>query len=235
MFETLVMTKREKTAARTALAFPVAAVFQVGLVGTLLVYSFLHIPAIQAPSLAWSFLQSDGQVVVPIQKATRTTRTEPARTEPANKGYAPNTTPDGTPPPDDADPQDPVDGDPDGVPFGMPPDPDYKPPAPPPIARPANEIRSMGEVNIPQVVHRISPEYPPPALAMRMSGRVVLEIVVNQDGQVTAARVLQSDNPVFNESALRAVRQWRYTRPIDARSNQAVSCYMTVVVNFTLR
>ena len=235
MFETLVMTKREKTAARTALAFPAAALFQAGLVGTMLVYSFLHIPAIQAPSLAWSILRNDGQVVVPIQRATRTTRTEPARTEPTNDGYAPNTVPDGTSPPDSTGPQGPVDGDPNGVDGGMPPDPDYEPPDTTPAPRPANEIRKTWEVNAPQLVYRVAPEYPPPALAMRATGRVVLEIVVNQDGQVSDARVVQSDNPLFNECALRAVRQWRYTRPIDARSNQAVSCYLTVAVSFTMR
>lgn len=235
MFETLVMTKRERTAARTALAFPAAAVLQVGLAGTMLVYSLLHIPAVKAPSLAWSFFQGDIHVVVPIQKATPATRNEPARSEPRNDGYAPDAVPDGTPPPDGAGPRGPVDGDPNGVDGGMPPPDDYRPPDEVPVARPVHEIRDPWQVRAPQPISRVAPDYPPAARAIGMEGRVVVQLVVNEEGRVVDARVQHVTNPIFEEPALRAVRLWTFTRPIDAQSNQAVSCYLTVVVNFTLR
>lgn len=235
MFETLVMTKRERTAARTALAFPAAAVFQVGLAGALLVYSFLHIPAVQPPSLAWNFFQHDTQVVVPIQKAAVKTGAGQARTEPKNDGYAPDTVPDGTPPPDGAGPQGPVDGDPNGVDGGMPPPPDYRPPDELPVTRPPSEIRDPWQVRTPQPVSRVAPDYPPAARAIGLEGRVVLQLVVNEAGRVVDAKTQFVSNPIFEQPALQAVRQWTFTRPIDAQSNQAVSCYMTVVVNFTLK
>jgi TonB family protein len=73
--------------------------------------------------------------------------------------------------------------------------------------------------------------YPPEAQVAGVEGVVVAEITVNEAGAVTAARVLRS-NPVLDEAALSAVREWRYDPTIV--NGQPVPVKMTVTVNFTL-
>jgi TonB family protein len=76
-----------------------------------------------------------------------------------------------------------------------------------------------------------NPTYPTDATAAGIEGLVTAEIIVNEQGVVSDARVLKS-NPVLDEAALKAVREWRYDPTIvDGR---AVPVKMTVTVNFTL-
>jgi TonB family protein len=74
--------------------------------------------------------------------------------------------------------------------------------------------------------------YPPEAMAAGIEGRVVAEVVVNEVGDVTEARVVRSV-PLLDEEALRTVRNWHF-RPTIV-SGQAVPVRMTVTVNFTTR
>lgn len=77
-----------------------------------------------------------------------------------------------------------------------------------------------------------NPVYPQEAQASGIDGIVVAEITVNESGIVTDARVLKS-NPVLDDAALRAVREWRYDPTIV--DGKAVPVKMTVTVNFSLR
>lgn len=77
-----------------------------------------------------------------------------------------------------------------------------------------------------------NPIYPSDAQAAQIDGVVVAEITVNESGIVTDARVLKS-NPVLDEAALRAVKEWRYDPTIV--EGKAVPVKMTVTVNFSLR
>jgi TonB family protein len=67
---------------------------------------------------------------------------------------------------------------------------------------------------------------------MGLSGRVVLEIIINENGDVENARVLQSNNPIFNEAALEAVRKWKYSPPT-TDAGQRVSVFWIVTINFS--
>ena len=77
-----------------------------------------------------------------------------------------------------------------------------------------------------------NPIYPQEAQAADIDGVVVAEITVNESGIVTDARVLKS-NPVLDEAALKAVKEWRYDPTIV--EGKAVPVKMTVTVNFSLR
>lgn len=76
-----------------------------------------------------------------------------------------------------------------------------------------------------------NPTYPVEATAAGIEGAVSAEITVNEQGIVTDARVLNS-NPVLDEAALKAVREWRYDPTIV--DGKAVPVKMNVTVNFTL-
>lgn len=72
--------------------------------------------------------------------------------------------------------------------------------------------------------------YPADALAAGVDGAVVAEILVNEAGIVTDARVLKSIPPL-DEAALKAVREWRYDPTMV--DGKAVPVKMTVTVNFS--
>jgi TonB family protein len=72
--------------------------------------------------------------------------------------------------------------------------------------------------------------YPPDALAAGVDGAVVAEILVNEAGIVTDARVLKSIPPL-DEAALKAVREWRYDPTMV--DGKAVAVKMTLTVNFS--
>lgn len=59
--------------------------------------------------------------------------------------------------------------------------------------------------------NRVTPSYPPSALAARKLGRVMVTVQVNALGQATAASVsTSSGNPVLDSAAVRAARESTY-------------------------
>lgn len=73
--------------------------------------------------------------------------------------------------------------------------------------------------------------YPPEALAAGVQGVVIVEVVINESGNVADAKVVRSI-PLLDEAALQAVRQWQYAPTVV--NGQASPVKMTVTVNFTL-
>jgi periplasmic protein TonB len=103
--------------------------------------------------------------------------------------------------------------------------------------RPSDQPQILNETQVvsPKLVHQVPPAYPPAALAMRLGAKVVLQVVVNEEGRVADVQVINSTNSMFNQAAVDAVRQWRYTAPLSKANGQAVACYQLVVVNFEAR
>ncbi|MBL8955175.1 MAG: TonB-dependent receptor [Myxococcaceae bacterium] len=63
----------------------------------------------------------------------------------------------------------------------------------------------------PTLVQQVEAAYPPDAADAGVGGTVVMEIDLGEDGSVTDARVVGSAGPSFDESALKAVRQYKFT------------------------
>jgi TonB family protein len=75
-------------------------------------------------------------------------------------------------------------------------------------------------------------KYPPEAVAAGIQGNVLAEIVVNEAGLVTDAKIVRSI-PLLDEAALQAVQNWRFEPAmVDGHS---VPVRMVVTVNFTTR
>lgn len=93
-------------------------------------------------------------------------------------------------------------------------------------------LRVGGDVRAPVVVKRVEPVYTTAALKTRISGVVILELVINREGKVTEARVLKPLPFGLDQAAIDAVRQWQFQpgtlrgEPVDVIWNQ--------VLNFTL-
>jgi TonB family protein len=104
-------------------------------------------------------------------------------------------------------------------------------------AEPVRERGTPDEKGIYQVggpvdpPHRVDrPIYPPDAMAAGVQGNVQAEIVIDETGAVSDARVVRSV-PMLDEAALNAVRQWKFDPAIV--NGKAVPVRMTVTVNFT--
>jgi protein TonB len=63
--------------------------------------------------------------------------------------------------------------------------------------------------HIPKLIRQVKPEYPPEAYSARMQAVVIVEATTDIYGRVNRARII-SGNPVFDDAALAAVRQWLY-------------------------
>ena len=58
------------------------------------------------------------------------------------------------------------------------------------------------------VVKSVRPEYPELALRAGLEGRVAVKVLVDKEGRVRKASVLKSSDPIFEEVALEAARQF---------------------------
>lgn len=81
-------------------------------------------------------------------------------------------------------------------------------PPPPPKATP-KRVTVGGNVQAARLVNKVQPLYPPLARQTRISGTVKLHAIIGKDGSVQQLAVV-SGHPLLVQSALDAVRQWRY-------------------------
>jgi protein TonB len=93
-------------------------------------------------------------------------------------------------------------------------------------------VRAYNLTDPPVLISHEEPVYPETARSQGVEGNVYLELVVDEYGRVIDARILRSDNAMFNASALASVKRWKYTA---ARADgRAVRTYKTVTMRFTL-
>ncbi len=105
-----------------------------------------------------------------------------------------------------------------------------RPPAPhkPVISGP---LRVGGRIQPPRLVHNMQPSYPPLAKQTQTQGTVVLDCVIDPQGNVTQVKLV-SGHPLLVEAALDAVRQWKYQPTL--LNGEPVAIEMRVMVNFNL-
>lgn len=236
MFESLGYAER-KISRRQIMALPLAVALQLAL-GTMYMAHYLFSPETLQPPTAWINALPVIPVTLPAAQRTPRTETDAGRTGPKIPGLVSPDTSDLRPP----GPETPSDtrgdtGDPGGFtdPGGI----DGQDPVSdsillPPVEAP-RALQAWQLVEIPKLLRQVSPAYPPAALAMGLGGRVVLQVVVDEEGRVSDVRVMQSTNALFDHAAMDAVRQWQYSKPLAKAGGQTVACYLTVVVNFQPR
>ena len=99
--------------------------------------------------------------------------------------------------------------------------------APPPPAR----VRVSAGVQAGNLLHEVKPLYPQIAKAARVQGAVVLQANISKTGTIENLKVVSS-HPMLVQSALDAVRQWRYKPYL--LNGEAVDVETQITVNFTL-
>jgi len=78
-----------------------------------------------------------------------------------------------------------------------------------------------------------APAYPMQARRMGEQGKVLLKVLVSQDGKAEAVKVdTSSGHQKLDQAAIDAVKKWSFVPA--KRSNQPISAYVLVPVNFTL-
>lgn len=93
-------------------------------------------------------------------------------------------------------------------------------------------LRVGGNIRTPTKVKDVKPVFPADAQAAGVQGVVILETIIDEQGNIANARVLRSI-PMLDSAALGAVSQWQFTPTL--LNGTPVGVMMTVTVNFTLQ
>ncbi len=94
-------------------------------------------------------------------------------------------------------------------------------------------MRVGGDIQAPERIHYISPEYPELARRARLAGVVILEATIDREGSVTNVNVLRGLGLGLDESAVKAVSEWLYTPTF--YNGRPVEILLTVTVQFQLQ
>ena len=100
-----------------------------------------------------------------------------------------------------------------------------------PVARPKGPVRVGGRVREPRLINRVEPTYPALARQTHVSGSVVIEAIISEQGDVVEMKVV-SGPPLLIQAALDAVRRWKYEPTY--LNDQPVPVQLNVTVVFRL-
>jgi protein TonB len=122
--------------------------------------------------------------------------------------------------------------------VGLPPTPGVEGGTPPPSSRPVapgedkapaikERLRVSEMQQMAQLITRVEPRYPQLAIQIHREGRVELHALISTEGRIESLEVISGD-PLFIQSALAAVLEWRYRptilngRPIEVDTRISV-------------
>ena len=89
------------------------------------------------------------------------------------------------------------------------------------------------DVKPPVAISRIDPQYTEVARKARVEGIVIIEAIIDRNGNVTDARVLKPLALGLDTAALDAVRRWKFTP--GTLNGQPVPVIYNLTVNFRLQ
>jgi TonB family protein len=121
-------------------------------------------------------------------------------------------------------------GDPRGVPYGIETEP-RKPVPPDTIPHPSMDRPRrivVTKIDPARLTRRVEPLYPHLALQLHRETRVELHAIIATDGSIQSLQVLSGD-PLFYQSAIDAVREWRYTPTLLNDQPVEVDTHITVI------
>jgi protein TonB len=109
-------------------------------------------------------------------------------------------------------------------------------PRPPAAAEVRHEKRRVVQTQISaaMLIHRVEPVYPVLPKQLGRSGRVELRAVIATDGTIQSLQVVSGD-PLFYQSAMEAVRQWRYRPTVLNGEPVEIDTFISVIYNMDRR
>jgi periplasmic protein TonB len=96
---------------------------------------------------------------------------------------------------------------------------------------PKAPVRVGGRVREPRLITRVDPTYPPLARQTHMQGVVIIDAILDEQGNVMEAKIV-SGPPLLIQSALDAVKKWKYEPTY--LNDQPVPVQLNVTVTFRL-
>lgn len=83
-----------------------------------------------------------------------------------------------------------------------------------------------------KVIKKVAPVYPEEAKKEGITGKVVLDATVNEQGKVNDVKTIESANPSLEKAAIDAVKQWEFA-PLQ-KDGKNVTFITTLTLNFAL-
>jgi protein TonB len=90
--------------------------------------------------------------------------------------------------------------------------------------------RIGGDVTAPVATHRVDPPYPANALKAKAGGIYIVEVIVDEHGNVTSPKLLFGENADLGKAAVDAVRQWKFKPAM--RNGSPVRVFYNLTVSF---
>jgi TonB family protein len=91
------------------------------------------------------------------------------------------------------------------------------------------QVHELGPgITPPKVVHQVSPEHP--AEGFRITGTVLIGLVVSSRGEPKGVRVIKSLDRIVDQNAVEAVRQWRFEPA--KKSGEPVAVRLSIEIRF---
>ena len=102
---------------------------------------------------------------------------------------------------------------------------------PPPPAAAKKPIRVASTLQTSKLIRRITPDYPPLAKQARVEGMVMLQVLVDETGNISEINIIRG-HPLLVQAAVDAVKEWKYSPTL--LNDEPVAVIATVTVNFVL-
>jgi TonB family protein len=90
-----------------------------------------------------------------------------------------------------------------------------------------------GDVSAPRLIYKVEPQYTDEAQHAKISGTVLLSIVIDSSGNPGDIQVVRGLDPGLDKNAIAALSQWRFDPA--TRNNQPVPVQAQIQVNFELK
>ncbi len=102
-------------------------------------------------------------------------------------------------------------------------------PRPPPAEVPTKpRVVQITRLDPAMLIHRVEPVYPTLGWQLHRDGRVELRATIGTEGTIQSLQIVVSD-PLFDQSAVEAVRQWRYRPTVLNGQPVEIDTYITVI------
>ncbi len=102
-------------------------------------------------------------------------------------------------------------------------------PRPPPAEVPTrSRVVQITRLDPAMLIHRVEPVYPALGKQLHRDGHVELRAIIGTEGTIEGLQIVVSD-PLFDQSAVEAVRQWRYRPTVLNGQPVEIDTYITVI------
>lgn len=103
----------------------------------------------------------------------------------------------------------------------------------PPVAEPEGPIHVGGDVSKPEKISAPQPQYTEIARKARIQGVVIVQAIIDKDGNVTNVKVLKPLPMGLSEQAVEAIKKWKFSPA--TLNGKPVDVYYNLTVNFRLQ